>query len=378
MKGLSILGSTGSVGVQTLDIIRTYPGEFDVVGISANSNYERLTQQVREFSPSLVNCNSFPKLFEESLPKTTRLGSMNEIAKAREVDILVTATTGYASLIPTFQALEHGKSIAIANKESIIMAGQYLMDYARDHKASLYPIDSEPSAIWQCLRGEESSIHRLIITASGGPFRDTPLEEMANASPSEALRHPTWNMGAKISVDSATMMNKAFEVIEAKWLFGVEWDEIDVVIHPESIVHSIVEFQDGSSKSQMSHPDMRLPIQHALFYPRRPLNPNLTRFDPSVAANLTFQALEPERYPCFSMALNFAKRGETWPSALCGADEGAVQAFLKGKIPFKEIPLVIESALNSYESKSDPSLEQLTEAFDWGATKVRDLSGLED
>ena len=378
MKGLSILGSTGSVGVQTLDIIRTYPDEFDVVGISANSNYEALTQQVREFSPSLVDCNSFPKSFEESLPKTTRLGSMNEMAKAKEVDILVTATTGYASLIPTFQALEHGKSIAIANKESIIMAGQSLIDYAKDHKASLYPIDSEPSAIWQCLRGEESSIHRLIITASGGPFRDTPLEEMANASPSEALRHPTWNMGAKISVDSATMMNKAFEVIEAKWLFGVEWDEIDVVIHPESIVHSIVEFQDGSSKSQMSHPDMRLPIQHALFYPRRPLNPNLTRFDPSVAANLTFQALEPERYPCFSMALNFAKRGETWPSALCGADEGAVQAFLKGKISFKEIPLVIESALNSYEPKSDPSLEQLTEAFDWGATKVRDLSGLED
>lgn len=303
---------------------------------------------------------------------------MNEMAKAKEVDILVTATTGYASLIPTFQALEHGKSIAIANKESIIMAGQSLIDYARDHKASLYPIDSEPSAIWQCLRGEESSIHKLIITASGGPFRDTPLEEMANASPSEALRHPTWNMGAKISVDSATMMNKAFEVIEAKWLFGVEWDEIDVVIHPESIVHSIVEFQDGSSKSQMSHPDMRLPIQHALFYPRRPLNPNLTRFDPSIAANLTFQALEPERYPCFGMALNFAKRGGTWPSALCGADEGAVQAFLKGKISFKEIPLVIESALNSYEPKSDPSLEQLTEAFDWGATKVRDLSGLED
>ena len=159
---------------------------------------------------------------------------------------------------------------------------------------------------------------------------------------------------------------------------GVEWDEIDVVIHPESIVHSIVEFKDGSSKSQMSHPDMRLPIQHALFYPRRPLNPNLTRFDPSVAANLTFQALEPERYPCFSMALNFAKRGGTWQSALCGADEGAVQACLKGKISFPQIPLVIESALNSYEPKSAPSLEQLTEAFDWGATKVRDLSGLED
>jgi len=172
-------------------------------------------------------------------------------------------------------------------------------------------------------------------------------------------------------------MNKAFEVIEAKWLFGVEWDQIDVTIHPESIVHSIVEFQDGSSKSQMSHPDMRLPIQHALFYPKRPLNPNVTRYVPSVAGNLTFQDLEPERYPCFNMALNFAKRGGTWPSALCGADEGAVQAFLSGKISFPEIPQVIESALKFYQSKNEPSLEQLTEAFDWGVTKVRDLSGVE-
>ena len=302
---------------------------------------------------------------------------MNEIAKAKDMDMLVTATTGYASLIPTFQAIEHGKSIAIANKESVIMAGQYLIDYAREHKASLFPIDSEPSAIWQCLRGEESSIHRLIITASGGPFRDTPLKQMERVSPSDALRHPTWTMGAKISVDSATMMNKAFEVIEAKWLFGVEWDQIDVTIHPESIVHSIVEFQDGSSKSQMSHPDMRLPIQHALFYPKRPLNPNVTRYVPSVAGNLTFQDLEPERYPCFNMALNFAKRGGTWPSALCGADEGAVQAFLSGKISFPEIPQVIESALKFYQSKNEPSLEQLTEAFDWGVTKVRDLSGVE-
>ena len=377
MKGLSILGSTGSVGVQTLDIIRTYPGKFDVIGIAANSNYETLAQQVHEFSPSLVSCNYFPKIFEESLPKTTKLCPMDKIAKAKDMDILVTATTGYASLIPTFKAIEHGKSIAIANKESVIMAGQYLIDYARENKASLFPIDSEPSAIWQCLRGEKSSIHRLIITASGGPFRDTPLKQMERVSPSDALRHPTWTMGAKISVDSATMMNKAFEVIEAKWLFGVEWDQIDVTIHPESIVHSIVEFQDGSSKSQMSHPDMRLPIQHALFYPKRPLNPNVTRYVPSVAGNLTFQDLEPERYPCFNMALNFAKRGGTWPSALCGADEGAVQAFLSGKISFLEIPQVIESALKFYQSKNEPSLEQLTEAFDWGVTKVRDLSGVE-
>ena len=268
MKGLSILGSTGSVGVQTLDVIRTYPDKFDVIGLAANSNHEVLADQVREFSPAVVSCNSYPPMFQKSLPSTTTLCSMNDMAVANDVDILITATTGYASLIPTFEAIEHGKSIAIANKESVIMAGQSLIDHANKHKASLHPIDSEPSAVWQCIRGEESAIHKIIITASGGPFRNTPLKDMGKVSPSNALRHPTWSMGAKISVDSATMMNKAFEVIEAKWLFGVKWDQIDVTIHPESIVHSIVEFQDGSSKSQMSYPDMRLPIQHALLYPK--------------------------------------------------------------------------------------------------------------
>ena len=377
MKGLSILGSTGSVGVQTLDVIRTYPDKFDVIGLAANSNHEALAAQVREFSPAVVSCNSYPPMFQKSLPSTTTLCSMNDMAVANDVDILITATTGYASLIPTFEAIEHGKSIAIANKESVIMAGQSLIDHANKHKASLHPIDSEPSAVWQCIRGEESAIHKIIITASGGPFRNTPLKDMGKVSPSNALRHPTWSMGAKISVDSATMMNKAFEVIEAKWLFGVKWDQIDVTIHPESIVHSIVEFQDGSSKSQMSYPDMRLPIQHALLYPKRPLNPTVKRFDPSVAGNLTFQNLEPERYPCFNMALNFAKRGGTWPSVLCGADEGAVEAFLSGKISFTEIPQVIKSALNSYESEEDPSLIQLVKAFEWGLSKVKDISGME-
>ena len=377
MKGLSILGSTGSVGVQTLDIIRTYPDEFDVVGLAANSNYKSLADQVREFSPELVFCNFFPSKFRESLPSTTKICSMSELAVDKDVDILITATTGYASLIPTFEAIEHGKSIAIANKESIIMAGQSLIEHANNHKTSLYPIDSEPSAVWQCLRGEESPIHRIIITASGGPFRNTPLKDIGKASPSSALRHPTWSMGAKISVDSATMMNKAFEVIEAKWLFGVEWDQIDVTIHPESIIHSIVEFEDGSSKSQMSHPDMRLPIQHALLYPERPLNPTVKRFDPSTAGNLTFQDLDPDRYPCFNMALNIAKRGGTWPSALCGADEGAVEAFLSGKISLTEIPEVIESALNLYKSEKEPSLSQLIEAFDWGLSKVKDIAGVE-
>ena len=194
MKGLSILGSTGSVGVQTLDVIRTYPDKFDVIGLAANSNHEALADQVREFSPAVVSCSSYPPMFQKSLPSTTTLCSMNDMAVANDVDILITATTGYASLIPTFEAIEHGKSIAIANKESVIMAGQSLIDHANKHKASLHPLDSEPSAVWQCIRGEESAIHKIIITASGGPFRNTPLKDMEKVSPSDALRHPTWSM----------------------------------------------------------------------------------------------------------------------------------------------------------------------------------------
>jgi len=373
LKGLSVLGSTGSVGTQVLDIVRTYPDRFGVVGLSANRNHQLLSDQIEEFKPRFVHYTD-PLEKGINIPASdVHKATLSEIATADDVDIVVTATTGDVALSPTFEAIEKGIDVAIANKETIIMAGAKLMRHARNKSVSLLPVDSEPSAIWQCLRGENSSIEKLVITASGGAFRDVRIEELDLVQRTDALKHPTWEMGAKISVDSATMMNKAFEVIEAKWLFNVDWNRIDVVIHPESIIHSMVEFEDGSTKAQLSPPDMRLPIQYALFYPERLPNMKLTRFDPIKTKELTFRELDHDRYPCFQMALDHAKKGGTWPSALCGADDGAVEAFLDGKISFREIEPLIRTSLLAHESVANPSLEQMQEASKWGKTQVKTL-----
>ncbi|MEC9321686.1 MAG: 1-deoxy-D-xylulose-5-phosphate reductoisomerase [Chloroflexota bacterium] len=373
LKALSVLGSTGSVGTQVLDIVRTYPDRFGVVGLSANRNHQLLSDQIAEFKPRFVH---YTDPLEEGIDfpaSDVHKATLSEIATADDVDIVVTATTGDVALSPTFDAIEKGIDVAIANKETIIMAGAKLMRHARNKSVSLLPVDSEPSAIWQCLRGENSSIEKLVITASGGAFRDVRIEELDLVQRTDALKHPTWKMGAKISVDSATMMNKAFEVIEAKWLFNVDWNRIDVVIHPESIIHSMVEFEDGSTKAQLSPPDMRLPIQYALFYPERLPNMKLTRFDPIKTKELTFRELDHDRYPCFQMALDHAKKGGTWPSALCGADDGAVEAFLDGKISFREIEPLIRTSLLAHESVANPSLEQMQEASKWGKNQVKTL-----
>ena len=373
LKGLSVLGSTGSVGTQVLDIVRTYRDRFTVIGLAANRNHKLLSEQVAEFEPRFVH-------YEEPLKKGIEFPStkvqqvtLREIATADDVDVVVTATTGDVALSPTFEAIEKGLDIAIANKETIIMAGPKLIQHARNKDVSLLPVDSEPSAIWQCLRGEKSLIEKLVITASGGAFRDVRIEELDHVQRTDALKHPTWEMGAKISVDSATMMNKAFEVIEAKWLFNVDWNQIDVVIHPQSIIHSMVEFEDGSTKAQLSPPDMRLPIQHALFYPERLPNAQLSRFNPVKTKELTFRELDHDRYPCFQMALDHARRGGTWPSALCGADDGAVAAFLSGKISFGEIEPLIRTSLLTHKSVTNPSLEQMQAASKWGKTQVNNL-----
>lgn len=373
LKGLSVLGSTGSVGTQVLDIVRTYPDRFGVIGLAANRNHQLLSDQIAEFKPRFVH---YTDPLEEGIDfpaSDVHKATLSEIATADDVDIVVTATTGDVALSPTFEAIEKGIDVAIANKETIIMAGAKLMRHARNKSVSLLPVDSEPSAIWQCLRGENSSIEKLVITASGGAFRDVRIEELDLVQRTDALKHPTWEMGAKISVDSATMMNKAFEVIEAKWLFNVDWNRIDVVIHPESIIHSMVEFEDGSTKAQLSPPDMRLPIQYALFYPERLPNMKLTRFDPIKTKELTFRELDHDRYPCFQMALDHAKKGGTWPSALCGADDGAVEAFLDGKISFREIEPLIRTSLLAHESVANPSLEQMQEASKWGKNQVKTL-----
>lgn len=375
MKGLSVLGSTGSIGTQTLDVVRAHPDKFDIVGLAANSNYKLLLDQIEEFKPQFVYLNTYNAALN-NLPYGVQVVShMSELITKGQVKTVVTATTGDASVIPTLAAVDLGIDIALANKESIVMLGPFLMNKIEKSASRLLPLDSEPSAIWQCIRGEKSPPAKLLITASGGAFRDVAIKELKNVSKNDALRHPTWKMGAKITVDSATMMNKAFEVIEAKWLFNVDWDQIEIVIHPESIIHSMVEFEDGVTKAQLSIPDMRLPIQHALFFPERIKSSEPTRFRPTDIKQLTFREIDQERYPCFHMAIDYAKRGDTWPSALCGADEGAVDKFLEGYISFVEIESVIRHVMELHKPCKNPNIDQIINASKWARTQVEELIG---
>lgn len=361
-KRLAVLGSTGSIGTQTLDIVRAYPDDLSVVALAARRSHRLLERQISEFRPSMAYCegSASEKAFLSAYGCAER--EIDEIAAAPDVDVVVAATTGDVAVPATFAGIEAGKDIALANKETVVVAGELVTRAASENDVSLLPLDSEPNAIWQCLRGEDKAVSKLIITASGGAFRDTPLDLLADVTREQALKHPTWQMGAKITVDSATMMNKAFEVIEARWLFGVPWNDIQVVIHPQSMIHSMVEFMDGSVKAQISPPDMRLPIQYALFYPRRLHNPGIRPFDPVATGTLSFEELDAERYPCFFLALEVARRGGTWPAALCGADDAAVDLFLAGKIGFMEIPQVIAEALREHRNIEEPTLQDTLDA----------------
>ena len=372
MKGLVILGSTGSIGRQTLDVVRAFPSEFRVVGLAAGRNLGLLKDQIEEFRPRLACC-----ALEEQrglLPQSVSFASMEEMVCQPDVDLVMAATIGSAGLTPTIRALENNKAVALANKEVIIMAGELVKSLADSKGGSLLPVDSEPSAIWQCLQGENEPIRRLIITASGGPFRTTPLEEMEKVTPEEALKHPTWKMGKKITVDSATLMNKAFEVIEARWLFDVPWDKIEVVVHPQSIVHSMVELADGSVKAQLGPPDMRLPIQYSLFYPTRVENQQIPRLDTSVVHSLTFQPLDLQRYPCFKLAVEAGKMGGTYPAVLSAADEVAVQLFLDGRIGFMDIFRTVDEALEDHTPSPGKCLEDILEADHWARERARTLA----
>ena len=375
MKGLSVLGSTGSIGTQTLDVVRAHPDKLKIVGLAANSNYKLLLNQIEEFKPQFVYLNTYNTALN-NLPDCVHVvDDISDLIINGQVEIVVTATTGYASVIPTLAAVDLGIDIALANKESIVMLGPILMNKIEKSSSSLLPLDSEPSAIWQCIRGENSPPEKLLITASGGAFRDVDIKELKNVNKNDALKHPTWNMGAKITVDSATMMNKAFEVIEAKWLFNVDWDQIEVAIHPESIIHSMVEFEDGVTKAQLSVPDMRLPIQHALFFPERIKSSEPNRFRPTDTKQLPFKEIDRERYPCFHMAIDYAKRGDTWPSALCGADEGAVDKFLEGSISFVEIESVIKHVMELHRPCKNPNVDQIIDTYRWAKTQVEVLIG---
>ena len=365
------MGSTGSIGTQTLDVIRSYPEDFRVVALAARRSVGLLEAQVREFGPKLVSCEGTDEEKAVILSNGCKESRMEDMVRDPDVDLVVTATVGDVALGPTIAAIEAGKTVALANKESVVMGGKLLLDLTRSHQTQMLPLDSEPNAIWQCLRGEQQSISKLIITASGGAFRDRSPEELADVTPEQALDHPTWKMGPKITVDSATLMNKAFEVIEARWLFDVPWENIEVVIHPQSIIHSMVEFVDGSVKAHIAAPDMRLPIQYALFYPERVPNESVRRFDPVETGALTFERLDPERYPCFQLALELGMRGGTWPAALCGADEMAVELFLSRRIGFLDIVSVIRDAVDGHRAIMDPSPQEVLAAAAWARGRAR-------
>jgi 1-deoxy-D-xylulose-5-phosphate reductoisomerase len=381
-KNIALLGSTGSIGQQTLEVVRRFPEYFRIVALAARSNVSLLEQQAREFEPSLVACFADTPSVEAAARATfpnVVLGEQGllEVTTHPQADIVVAATSGLMGLEPTLAAIRAGKTIALANKETLVMAGHLVMQEAQRSGVSILPVDSEHSAIWQCLRGEQSKeVNRLLLTASGGPFRRATLEQIRSVTVEQALAHPTWRMGPKITVDSATLMNKGLEVLEAHWLFEIPYERIDVIVHPESIIHSMVEFVDGSLKMQASLPSMHLPILDALSYPAR-LNTagkGLVReLHWSDVGQLNFEALDETRFPCFRLALDAARRGGTYPSVLVGADEEAVALFLDGKIEFSRIAELIEAVLEQHRSVEQPDIAAILEATAWARQATREI-----
>ncbi len=375
MKGLAILGSTGSIGRQTLDVVRAFPDRFAVVALSAGRNLSLLAEQAREFGVPVASSEASADELAAALPHGVAVVTHEDVATHPDADLVMAASVGGAGLAPILAAIRAGKTLALANKEPVVMAGAIVMGAAREMGVDVLPVDSEPSGIWQCLRGEDKAIGRVIITASGGAFRARAPEELASVTPEEALRHPTWSMGRKITIDSATLMNKGFEVIESRWLFDLPWERIDVVVHHQSIIHAMVEFADGSTKAQLSPPDMRMPIQHALLYPERAENAALPRFNPAETGALTFEPLDESKYPCFRLATEAGRRGMTYPAALSAADEVAVEMFLAGAIRFTDIPAVVEWTLSAHKPVTSPALEDVLAADEWARRMAQSWPG---
>ncbi|MBQ7103073.1 MAG: 1-deoxy-D-xylulose-5-phosphate reductoisomerase [Anaerotignum sp.] len=379
MRKISILGSTGSIGTQTLEVVEILEN-IKVAAITGNSNIRLLEEQARKFKPELVAVmdEKNAEILKERLSGmdirvVSGMDGLVEAATYKGVDTVVTSVVGNVGLKPTFEAIRAGKNIALANKETLVSAGQLVMDLAKKHNIKIYPVDSEHSAIFQSLQGNEGNkIERILLTASGGPFRGKKREELLNVTAADALKHPNWSMGNKITIDSATLMNKGLEVMEAKWLFGVEVDQIEVLVHPQSIVHSAVEYEDGAIVAQLGEPDMRVPIQYALTYPQRVKNP-FPRVDFTKRNNLTFDKPDMETFKCLSLAYRALKTGGTLPAVLNGANEVAVARFLKGEIGFLQIPELIEQTMDAYTVKQEYTLEDLLEADAWAkdyASKV--------
>jgi len=369
--GLVVLGSTGSIGRQTLDVVRSLPHRFTVIGLAAGANVTLLEEQAREFRPRLICCDREGEYLRGRI--SAAWATMEEMASHPDANLVVVATVGTTGLAPTLAALRAGKTVALANKEVLVIAGQLITAEAQRHGAELRPIDSEHSAIWQCLWGEQPhNVQRIILTASGGPFRDTPPEELDRVTAEQALRHPNWQMGQKITVDSATLLNKGLECIEARWLFDVPLERIDVVLHRESIVHSFVEFNDGSIKAQLGVPDMRLPIQCALTYPERLPGTGVPRLDLKRMGTLSFGVPDMKQFPCLGLALEAGRHGGTYPAVLAAADEVAVSRFLAGHTGFLDIPHAIDGALRAHKAISNPSLEEVLDADAWARSYTED------
>jgi 1-deoxy-D-xylulose-5-phosphate reductoisomerase len=379
---IALLGSTGSIGVQTLDIVRENPEQFEITALVANRNWEQLAAQAIEFDADcvVIGDEQYYSPLKEALAATdvkvyAGAKAMEEVAAASNVDVVVNSLVGYAGLLPTVAAVKQGKKIALANKETLVVGGELVMRLAEKHRAPILPVDSEHSAIFQCLVGEQSPVRRLILTASGGAFRDTPIERLGAMTATEALRHPNWSMGAKITIDCATMVNKGFEVIEARWLFGTPADQISVLIHPQSIVHSMVEFEDGAIKAQLGTPDMHLPISYALSFPERKNRPT-ERFDFLANPQLTFREVDRVKYPALDVAYDCLRRGGTAACTMNGANEVAVAAFLAGKIGYLDIVRSIEQSLARATFIAQPTLDDYAHSDAEARALAREILGL--
>ena len=376
-RNIAILGSTGSIGRSTLSVVSAAGGRLRVLGLTAHSRLEDLCQQARQFQPAWLVATDAERASQQDWsqkPAETRLltgqDGIETLVGQPELDVVVAAMVGSVGLRGAWRALEAGKTVALANKETLVLAGPLVMALAKARNAKILPVDSEHSAVFQALQsGRREDVKRIILTASGGPFRERSLQELAEVTVEDALAHPTWNMGPKITVDSATMMNKALEIIEARWLFDLEPDQIDVVVHPQSVVHSMVEFRDGAVLAQLSPPDMKLPIQYALDYPERWECPS-PQLDLTAALQLDFEPPDEDRFPALRLGHEVAAAGGTTGAVLNAANEAAVQSFLDGQISFTEIVPACRSVLDSHHFEADPSLEKLLELDGWARQEV--------
>ncbi len=372
MKNISILGSTGSIGVQTLDVVRI-SDEFKVVGLTANSNTELLIRQIEEFRPLKVavmdekKAEELKGIYKGRGPEIlSGIEGLIEVAVMDECETVVVSVVGNIGIKPTFEAIRAKKDIALATKEVLVSGGSLITTEAKRNGVNIYPIDSEHSAIFQCLQGNSmNKIEKIILTASGGPFRGKSAEELNNVTPQMALSHPNWDMGAKITIDSSTMMNKGLEVIEAKWFFDVDISRIEVLVHPQSIVHSAVQYEDGAVIAQMGVPDMKVPIAYALTYPTRIKSP-FKRLELAEIGTLTFEKPDMDTFKCLSLAYKAIETGGTMPAVLNAANEIAVSKFLKNEIKYLDIPVIIEKTMEAYTVKYDYSIDELLEADRWG------------